>query len=58
MTPQSLQSTKNHHYSSLNCSLPTHLKDYHIFTTVAEDTFMIYPYGDAGGKTVDLAIKN
>jgi hypothetical protein len=29
-----------------------------MFTTVAEDTYMNYPYCDAGGKTVDLAIKD
>ncbi len=29
-----------------------------MFTTVAEDTYMDYPYCDAGGKTVALAIKN
>jgi hypothetical protein len=29
-----------------------------MFTTVAEDTYMDYPYCDAGGKTVDLAIKD
>jgi hypothetical protein len=29
-----------------------------MFTTVAEDTYMVYPYCDAGGKTVDLAIKD
>ncbi len=29
-----------------------------MFTTVAEDTYMDYPYCDAAGKTVDLAIKD
>jgi hypothetical protein len=29
-----------------------------MFTTVAEDTYMNYLYCDAGGKTVDLAIKD
>jgi hypothetical protein len=29
-----------------------------MFTTVAEDTYMDYPYCDAAGKTVDLANKD
>ena len=29
-----------------------------MITTVAEDTYMDYLYCDAGGKTVDLAIKD
>ncbi len=29
-----------------------------MFTTVAEDPYMNYPYCDAGGKTVDLVIKD
>jgi hypothetical protein len=29
-----------------------------MFTTVAEDTYMDYPYRDAGGKDVDLSIKD
>jgi hypothetical protein len=58
MIPQSLPSPRNHQYPTQNCSLPTHLKDYHMFTTVAEDTFMDYPYCDTAGKTVDLTIKD
>ncbi len=56
--PRPLPSPRNHRYPTRTCSLPTHLKDYHIFTTVAEDTYMNYPYCDASGKTVDLAIKD
>jgi hypothetical protein len=58
MIPQSLPSPRNHQYPTRNRYLPTHLKDYHMFTTVAEDTYMDYPYCDAGDKTVDLAIKD
>jgi hypothetical protein len=58
MIPQSLPAHRNHQYPTHNCSLPTHLRAYHMFTTVAEDTYMDYPFCDAGGKTVDLAIKN
>jgi hypothetical protein len=29
-----------------------------MFTTVAEDTYMDYPYCDGAGKNVDLAIKD
>ncbi len=54
--PQPMPSSRNHQYPTRICSLSTHLKDYHMFTTVAEDTYIDYPYCDAGGKTVDLAI--
>jgi hypothetical protein len=56
MIPQPLPSPRNHQHPTQNCSLPTHLKDYHMFTTVVEDTYMEYPYCDAAGKTVDLTI--
>jgi hypothetical protein len=56
--PQPLPSPQNHRYPTRNHSLPTHLKDYHMFTTVAKDTYMNYSYCDASGKTVDLAIKD
>jgi hypothetical protein len=58
MITQLLPSPKNHCYPSHNCSLPTHLKDYHIFTTVADNTYTDYPYCDATGKNVDLAIED
>jgi hypothetical protein len=58
MISQPLPSPKNCCYPSCNHSLPTHLKDYHLFATVAEDTYTDYWYCDARGKTVDLAIKN
>jgi hypothetical protein len=56
--PSPLPSPQNHRYPTRNCSLSAHLKDYHMFTNVAEDTYMNYLYCDAVGKTVDLAIKD
>jgi hypothetical protein len=37
-------------------NLPKHLQDYHIFTTVANDVQTSFPYVDASGRTVDLAM--
>ena len=37
---------------------PQRLKDYHLFTTVAEDVNTSFPYTDASGRQVDLAISD
>jgi hypothetical protein len=36
-------------------NLPSHLNDYHLFTMVAKDIQMSYPYVNAKGNTDDLA---
>ena len=43
-------------YPTCQRSHPQRLADYHLFTTVAEDVITSYPYVDANGNTVDLAI--
>ncbi len=36
-------------------NLPSHLNHYHLFTLVANDIQMSYPYVNAKGNTIDLA---
>ena len=49
-------SPPSHCYPTRLCNPPKHLENFHLFTTVAEDTRTSYPYIDASGNTVDLAI--
>jgi hypothetical protein len=41
-----------------NRALPQHLGDYHLYATMAEDTQTSFPYVNANGDTVDLAIQD
>jgi hypothetical protein len=44
-----------HRYPTRSRAPPSRLNDYHLFTTVADDTRTLYPYKNAAGKEVDLA---
>jgi hypothetical protein len=43
-------------YPSQDCAALTHLGDYHMFMMIAEDTYTNYPYCDASGCDIYLAI--
>ena len=49
---------KTRRYLARDRAPPTCLDDYLLFTTVAEDTQTSYPYLNAGGQEVDLAIQD
>ncbi len=48
-------------YPSCTCAPPKHLYDFHVYTTMADDSShpdLTYPYINAAGHEVDLAIQN
>ncbi len=55
-SPSQVISPPSHHYPTRHSQPPKHLENFHLFTTVVEDTRTSYPYVDATGKMVDLAL--
>jgi hypothetical protein len=53
--PPTSTSPSTRHNPTCQCNLSSHLNDYHLFTMVANNIQMSYPYVNAKGNTVDLA---